>query len=344
MSFKNWQARQAGREVKTYLQPTLDDEGYYRKPITEMVLDKTGKTNGQRRVVDWIPVAYFLDNTTPTVLRGLIGAGHGMRDMTDDEVDDETLWSWVCRNPISYATYHAVAEEGEPWPDLPKAAEPIILATDNAPSVVKTREDYAAEIRATVASAPKKVETKEDVEAAGGIKNKLSELRLEADKVGKAIYQPLHAAYSKAQKAWAPMVAEAKAAEDGIDRVIRVWYESERTRLAHAAAMAAQAKIDQEAANERAADRAIARGEPEPEPEIEEIVVPSTVVEPVKADYGSRTVKPEPKVFVTIEDEAKVAAFFRGNPELVAVLQKLAEREVKLGHDVPGTSKREGFA
>lgn len=343
MTYQNWQARLAGKEVKTFLQPGLDDEGYYRKPVTEMVLDKTGKTNGQRRIIGWIPVAYFVDNLTPTVLRGLTGIGDHMRDMRDDEVGSEELWSWVCRNPITYETYKSVAEEGEPWPDLPKDV-PTVLATDNAPAKVKTRQDYIDGIRATVASAPKTIATKEDVEAAGGIKNRLAELRLEADKVGKAIYQPLHAAYTREQKAWSPMVAEAKAAEDAIDKLIRQWSERERVRLANEQAAAARLIAEEEERNQRTADRAIARGEEPPEPEVTEIAVPSAVVAPVAPDYGKRTVKPELKTFVTITDEAKVAAFFRGNPELVAVLQKLAERSTKLGHAVPGTTTREGYA
>jgi hypothetical protein len=160
MSYTNWTKRLAGEKVKTFVQPQPDDEGYYRKPVTEMVLGRDGKTNGQRRVIDWIPVAYFLTDPSSADgqhLAGLIGAGKHMRDMTDDETADESLWSWVCRHPIPYEMYTAVAESGESWPDL--KGKPTVIGTDNT-SQTKTWEDYQNDINAAIASAPAMVRSK----------------------------------------------------------------------------------------------------------------------------------------------------------------------------------------
>jgi hypothetical protein len=349
----------AREKVTTFLKPGLDDEGYYRKPITEMVKGKDGQNNGQRRVIDWIPVAYFISDYDQQLV-GVIGSGEGLRDMSDDEVHDETLWSWVCRHPIEYDTYVGVVDKGEPWLDLPKpkmidwAAPADItnwspspdsgsIATDNTPPREKTRQDYQDEIEAACASAPKKVTDKLEAEEALGIKNRIAELRLEADKVGKAIYQPMHAAYSKMQKAWSGMVKTAQASEEQIDKAVRIWREQDRQRLLKEEALALAEKALEEERAARAADRAIARGEPEPEPEVSEIFVPPTEPEPIKPVYGrASAAKQEIKVFVTITDEAAVAAYFEGTEELSAVLQKLAEGN-QLGQEVPGT-QREGYA
>lgn len=111
MSFDNWRKRLAGETVKTFLQPQFEDEGYYRKPITEPVLGANGKTNGQKRIIGFEPVAYFID-------RGKLCGVIGNRDMAANEVTDEGLWSWVVKYPIKEEWFRAVAERGEKWPDF----------------------------------------------------------------------------------------------------------------------------------------------------------------------------------------------------------------------------------
>lgn len=360
MSFENWKRRLAGEKVETFLQAQIEDEGYYRKPIAE----RNPNGNGKWIVYGYVPVAYFADNLTPNVLRGLIGAGDEMRDMTDAEVEGEEIWSWCCRQPITYETYQRVAEGGEPWadgfPSSEKVAranakqvegQPKAVATDNAPEPdgkpkePATLEEFQAAIALALKAAPvEKITSNEAAAIAAGNKNALAEIRLKADKAGRAIYEPLFRQYQTVQKAWAPLPKLCEDQEKKIQREINTWLESERQRLAREQAEAARKIQEEEERNQRAADRAIANGEPEPEPEVTDIVVPSAIVAPIVPTHGTRAVRPELKTFVDITDEAKVAAYFRGNPELLAVLQKLAERATKLGQEVPGTTKRQGYA
>jgi hypothetical protein len=44
-----------------------------------------------------------------------------------------------------------------------------------------------------------------------------------------------------------------------------------------------------------------------------------------------------------IKDEAAVCAYFRGDPDLVAVLKTLIGRAIKKGQTVPGITTREGY-
>jgi hypothetical protein len=325
-----------------FMQPGPEDEGYYRKPVTEAALGADGKTNGQKRVIGWVPVAYFLDGNT---LCGVMGAGDTLRDMTPAEVEDAELWSWVVSNPISYELYNAVAHEGRKWPDLKQPdAAPERRVSDNAGPIVKTREDYQAEIDAIVLSAPQKIATKEEAEHALGIKNAIAEKRLAADKAGRSIYEPPFRIYQTEQKSWSPMVAKAKAAEDGIDKLYKRWLEAERQRVVAENAEIARRAEEEAERNARAADRAIIAGEEPPPPEVIEEEYKPVIPEPVKPTYGgARVAKAELKTFVDIVDEEKVAAYFRGDADLVAVLQKLAERATKAGADVPGTTKRQGY-
>ena len=49
------------------------------------------------------------------------------------ERDPFEVWTWVCRYPVPYEIYVAVAERGEPWPeDLPdlKCPAPILCTSE----------------------------------------------------------------------------------------------------------------------------------------------------------------------------------------------------------------------
>ncbi|WP_293880502.1 hypothetical protein [Sphingomonas sp.] len=360
MSYDNWRKRLAVSEqhktVKernaaiaalriNFMTPTEADVGYYRKPVTEKM------DNGRNRVLGYDPVAYFIDNDQLVCLYGL--------DERQVDAQDQELWSWVVSHPITYEVYKAVVFEGKPWPELepspeiglPNATDPheaygAPRLTDNASAeIVKTAADWASEINALVAELPKKaITSNEQAAEVLGLKNRLAEKRLAADKAGKAIYEPLYRDYKDQQSTWSAPVKVASDAEAKIDSGVKVWREAERQRVVAEQAAAAQALAEEAERNQRAADRAIERGEEPPEPEIDEtIVYPTAAPERIVPTYGTRTVKEELKTFVTITDETKVAAYFRGNPEVVTVLQTLAERAIKLGQEVPGTTTRQGI-
>ena len=58
----------------------------------------------------WVPVAIWCSDTGSSLVCLVDGS----------EKDPYEIWTWVCRYPVPYETYVAVAERGEPWPeDLP---------------------------------------------------------------------------------------------------------------------------------------------------------------------------------------------------------------------------------
>lgn len=358
MSFNKWKARLAGEKVLTFTSPDLDDEGYYRRPLVEPKLGADGKTNGQKRIIGWVPVAYFID-------RGKLCGVIGDRDMAINEVSDEGLWSWVVSNPISEELFRAVSERGDPWPDLEvirtsdvrlpegtlmgaidiPATNRNVAKTDNNPPEVLPDVAHAEAIDNAIAAAIKKVATEEEAAQALGSKNRIAELRLEADKAGKTLYQPPFNEYKRLYKLWTPMVERAEQAEKNLNTSILTFRESERKRLAKIAEEAAAKQREQDEANERAAQRAIARGEPEATPDITEAppaAVPAPA--PVVPTYGKRKLKEEEKWFLDeVTDYDALYAHFKNNEALKITLKTLATAAVKLGQTVPGTKTHRGL-
>lgn len=344
-----------------FSQPTEADEGYYRKPITQK--DPSG--NGRNIVIGWIPVSYYMWEGK---LVGTIGNYEQSRNMTDHEIGDEELWSYVVSNPIPYEWYVGVVDRDEPWPDqhagkntaiieglklldagLDALAHPspehprVIARDDNRPPELLPEVEHAEAIDNAIGAAKDlKVLTVEDAARAAGAANILRDRRLAAEKVAKAKVDPLHAAYVAERDKWLPMVKRAKDVEDGLRNMVRAFEVAERKRVAAAQleALEKQRAIDE--ANQRAADRAIAAAEPEPPPVVEDVVIPMAPP-PVKPSYGTYRPRAKPVLkFANIYDWNAVRAYFQHNEELTALVQKLADQAVREGIEVPGTTIREG--
>jgi hypothetical protein len=366
--YANWRKRLAGETVKTFLQPQLEgDCGYYRRPITEAVLGPNGKTNGQKRIIGWEPVAYFPKDGT---LHGAIGA----RRMTANEVTDEGLWSWVVRYPIKEETYRG-AVRGEPWPDLQlKMAGPNreaipadgvigddgaislipakreVTIGDNKPPAVEPHIEYGEAIDNAVRAA-RDLQVTDEVSAGIllGAKNRIAELRLAADKAGHAIYDPLHAVYKAEQKKWPPMIAVAETMEEILHKRWLIWRAAEKKKADELAAAAAAEAARIEEANARAADRAIAQGIPEPAPVVPEPPLATAAVHvPVAATYRAPGQRTKPKEVETwhldgIDDYDAVYNHFKNIEDVKAALMKVALAAIKNGQEVPGTRRHFGL-
>lgn len=330
--YQYWQHALAGKKPKMFVdQPEL---GFYRRGV------KHRDEKGNNKRVGWDPVAVFMDGD---IIVGRLGD----RDLTGDALNE--LWSYIAGNPISEEAYRAVADRGEPWPDAPEVVLTTreITAADNNPPEVLTDKDHAAAIDAAIGAAIgaalKMVANEAEAGQALGSKNRIAELRLAADKAGKALYDPPYREYKRLHGLWSPMVARADTAEKGIAKAILTFREKERQRVAAEQAEADEKQREIDEANQRAADRAIIAGIPEELPEIVEVEQPIPVA-PILPTYGSRKLKEEVKFILdAITDYDAVYAFLKAEPELKALLLKLATAKVKAGFIVPGTTAREGL-
>jgi hypothetical protein len=326
-SYKFWQSSLAGENPKMFVdQPEL---GFYRSPIKE----RDAKGNNKR--TGWKAVAVFMHNGMPTAR---VHAGSYVHDVIGDGLNE--LWSYIAGNPISEETYRAVAERGEPWPgELPviPAADREVAKADNSEPERPLDVQHATAVDNAIAAALKAVTNEAEAAQALGSKNRIAELRLAADKAGKAIYDPIYRTYTAEQKKWSPIVARAAAKEKELNTAILTFRERERQRIA-AEAAAKQREIDE--ANAKAAELDIALAEL-PTEVVEPVIVAPT---PIVATYGTRKLKEEVKTFLdTVNDFDAVYTYFKETAEVKAFLTTLATAAVKAGRTVPGTTTRTGL-
>jgi hypothetical protein len=321
------------------MEPTMMDAGYYRIPQT--VKDASG--NGKNVITGYVPVALWSEN-------GAVVGVRGQDEMTPEQIVDG--WTWFCSHPISYDLYQAVAERGEPWPDISATPEDEPAGTrlqENQPPAedkpaLPAHERFAAAIDAAISAAATLIVDSTDADAiAQGSKNRIAEIRLAGEKVGKREYEPMHAAYVEVRDRWLKPVNRATVAEKAIQTKILTFRESERKRVAAEQAEAARVQREKDEANERAAQRAIASGAAEPPPVVE--APPPVTPAPAAAapTYGSRTVKSELKKFAVIENDVEVYKHFAAYPDVQELLQKLATNAIRNGQTVPGATFREGL-
>ena len=243
-----WQAALAGDKPRAIVEQC--ELGFYRRALYQ----RDDKGNNKR--VGWQPVAVFMDGD---VMTARIGNESDGRDITGDGLGE--LWSFIAGNAISEGNYREVAEHGKRrWVDpAPPEVPREITNADNNPPEVLTDKDHAVAIDNAIAAAIKVVTNETEAAQALGSKNRIAELRLAADKAGKALYKPPYRQYKALHGAWSPMVKRAETAETALNFAILTFREKERQRIAaeQAAADAKQREIDE--ANERAAPEILHR-------------------------------------------------------------------------------------
>ena len=85
-----------------------------------------------------VPVAIWREVTGEKEITGILDSGKLVCLVDGKERDPYEIWTWVCRYPVPYETYVAVAEQGqalpEDLPDLKKARPVSASASLEAPS------------------------------------------------------------------------------------------------------------------------------------------------------------------------------------------------------------------
>lgn len=368
----NWRKRLAGEKIPTY--EADPDVGYYRLRFKDIT------TN----VVAWTPVAYFVDDGELVGVVGdrnmtekevgdswtfvcqypipeeVYFAMDGRKEVPNEEWPAGLLGepkrppfaNKAAGSPVT--TLSPLGQRIADWVPEEKeipAVNRTVARSDNQPPEEEEKlplhVQHKTAIEAAIGAAPKAVPaTAEECALVEGSKNRIAELRLKADKDGKAIYEPIYRQYKAVQEQYSPIINAATVAEKALGRLVLTFRENERKRIAkeQEEADAKQREIDE--ANARTADRAIAAGVPEPAPKVVETPV-QAAPEPVKPTYGTRSVKAELKTFVVMPDTTlgwqTVASHFCSNGSVQDLLTKLAQAEVNAGRTVPGTKTREGL-
>lgn len=288
-----WQAVMAGKEMPVHEgQPQI---GYYRTK------------GGKGRVPE--PVAIFEHEGAIVALK------------SNNPVDANEVWTWVCTSPISYETYCAVAERGEKWPDLDEAVAAQI-GHNNPPN--DEAEMLREQVEAAKAGAAEytKIHDDEMAARAQSLRARLLELKATIEKAHKAAKEPHLKAGRDVDAKWLPVAREAEGAANGV-RTALTAFENEKMRAAREAQQKAEAE----------ARRAAEAGRPVPvAPPVE-----AAPAAPIKGAYGKaasvRTIK-----VATVTDQDALYIALRDNPDVKALLQKLAQKVVDAGATPPGVS------
>jgi len=95
----------------------------------------------------WIPVAVFREATDCDQNSEISDSGKLICLVDGVERDPFEVWTWVCRYPVPYETYVAVAERGEAWPeDLPDLNKARSVSKSDPFQVSPSLEQTAPEI------------------------------------------------------------------------------------------------------------------------------------------------------------------------------------------------------
>lgn len=294
----------------------------------------------------------------------------GRRDpVTEGSKDwhDFIGWGWTKCVPVEKAEYDAAIANGE-WADGKSSRqqsdeERLGVAAgegDNAPPADELIED---QIKAAVESAQAitKVTSADEARKANELAERLQGLYRLGDAQRDKEKRPHDDAAKAVQARWLPIITPAETERKRLIAVAKEWIKTEEARLAREAEAERrkkQAAIDAEnerirEANRKAAADAEARRieqlgnapigsepEPEPEPELEQEIAPAKVEVPKvqAASTFGRATGLRKVTRGTITDMAALAAALVAikHPELVELLQKLADRAAKAGVPLAG--------
>lgn len=289
--------------------PVHDDDpqpGFYRKRT--------------RKAAGYVPVAIWeQDGKLIAAIDGHAG-------------DANAVWTYCCTNPIREEHYHARVKTGK-WHDEDDAVtESLAHRTDTNNPPTDEAEILQGQIDAAAAGAEQYAEIADDETAAKAqsLRSRLLELSGNADRMREDKKRPHLEAGKAIDAKYMPLVKLAKAAADAI----RTALGQHETRKARAAEQAR--RLEEEARVKAAREAAPLDG-------LEELIgptapVPAPLPEPapaIRGAYGrAAAVKVVKIAKVTDQDAAYLA--LKSQPELAALIQKLAQKMVDAGYSLAG--------
>ncbi|TBB44183.1 hypothetical protein ELH49_09110 [Rhizobium ruizarguesonis] len=293
----------------------------------------------------WEPVAIWFED----------GKWHAMRG--DRQVDASDIWTWCCRNPITYEAY-TKAIEGGGWDDEPEAPQmghnlPADLSPFEAlelefasekeqaeafmkkPITTQAEADRAAIWSKRLSTIAKKatdlhkVEKQPHLDAGRNVDNKWRELKEEPDAISKRLKRHMDAFLQEEARKERERQAAARVEADRIQR------EADAARVA---AEKAAAKNDNDAAAIAAQNNAIA----EAERLAQQAAAAERDAQARNASAGRTGAKVSLRTFVFAEvtDFDALLMALKDRPEIKEVVDTLANRAARSGVELAGMAIR----
>ncbi len=266
----------------------------------------------------FFPMATWMQDGTLVALTEVDGRQVGVKP--------EAFWTRICRHPVTEDHYRERIATGR-WRDedssVTASLQPPPVGHNEPPEVDTIRDQIDAALKGV--SDYGAINSDETAAKAQSLRSRLLELSREADKRREALKRPHFEAGKAVDEAWQPLVKTAKAGADAIAKELG----AHETRKAKAEADR-QAAERKRLAEEAAKHAPIGAPEPVPEP------APAPVAAaPIKGAYGRAAAVKVVKV-ATVTDQDAAYGYLKAQPELVALIQKLAQKLVDAGFSLPG--------
>ncbi len=273
----------------------------------------------------WVPAAIWHDENGTMVC-----AVNGHKRDPQDE------WTWLCGQPVPYDDYQHHIKNGH-WPNTDETLIENGTGSNQGPAD-DSPEGIEDQINSALAGVEKYAEITDDETAATAqtLRDRLLTLRGMADKTRETAVRPHLDAQKEINGIWQPLVKAAKAGADAIrtsltaheNRKLKV--EQEQRRKAEEA----QRKAEEEQRKKEAEAEKAGKPAPEPAsaPEPEPAPEPKTQI---KGGVGRAASVTMVKV-AHVEDQDAAYTFMKEHKELAELIQKLAQRAVDAGYEVPG--------
>ena len=254
------------------------------------------------------------------------------------ERDPFDVWTWVCRYPVPYETYVAVAERGEPWPeDLPKwerigkdkrTARDVVPALGHNSQSLNEAEMVEEEVEALSLSALNWLETlptienQSDADKAANYADRFSALETRAEEARVIEKRPSLEEGREIDARWKPVVSKAQDAKAKMKKAIEPYLVGERQRRIEMARRAFQGS---------------------------ETTFDPSDIEPPRAGTNGRRVGLRSKYTVRITEPTALIDHYRTDLRLWSdkavkeAIVKLAEADLTSGAQIQGATLMEEF-
>jgi len=272
----------------------------------------------------WVPVAIWLEgqgslrqgqNSINSDSGKLVCLVAGMERNAYD------VWTWVCRYPIAYETYVAVAEEGKPWPEEVPALGHNSQSLNEAEVVGEEIEALSLPAMNWLETLPT-IESQSDADKAANYADRFSALETRAEEARVIEKRPSLEEGREIDARWKPVVSKAQDAKAKMKKAIEPYLVGERQRRIEMARLAFQG-------SETAFD-------------------PSDI-EPPRAGTNGRRVGLRSKYTVRITELTALIDYYRTDLRLWSdkavkeAIAKLAEADLTSGAQIQGATLMEEF-
>ncbi|MEQ1407735.1 hypothetical protein ABK249_22705 [Neorhizobium sp. Rsf11] len=310
-----WQEALAGR-----IGPIHDghpQQGYYRTRFKDK---------------PWEPVAIWFED----------GEWHALRG--ERKVDASDIWTWCCRNPITYEAYNK-AIEGAGWDDEPEAPAIGHNLPDDPFDALQV--EFAAEKEQAEAFLKQPIKTQADADRAAIWSKRLSTIAKKATDLHKVEKQPHLDAGRAVDNKWRELKEEPDALSKRLKRHMDD-YLREQQRIEAERQRKAQEEADRKRreAEEAARLAAVANDDAaadEAKRKQEEAAQAERDAQMRNATAGRTGARVALRTFVSarIVDYDRALRALSDHPEMKALVETLANRAVRAGVEVEGVERFE---